>query len=202
MSFGKGWPFSLGLIMLRPHTSFSKWRMTSRDRVGRSELRRQTSGNAGDSKSTGNKYSLLMHRIKILSPDIFLWNEQNFLVGGLISFQTVLTLVVLQWQKAYRILAALPFKMSPHWLPWSLASTPWAVSLCLQFRLIYFLLLNEYWWWDQATMYHIIRQLSYQFMWEIMTWSDDKIKLIHKNISIRIRLRSLKPQVKLKFQSQ
>ena len=31
-----------------------------------------------------------------------------------------------------------------------------------------------------AKIYHIIRQLSYGFMFEIMTWYDDKIKLIHK----------------------
>ena len=41
--------------------------------------------------------------------------------------------------------------------------------------------------------HHIIRQLSYQFMCEIMTWSDDKTKLIHKYISARLRLRALEP---------
>ena len=40
---------------------------------------------------------------------------------------------------------------------------------------------------------HIIRQLSYRFMCEIMTWSDDKTKLIHKNISTTMLLRALKP---------
>ena len=58
-----------------------------------------------------NKYSLLMHHIKIKSPANFLWNEQNVFVGGFITFQSVLL-----WRyydkKAYRILAVLPFKMS------------------------------------------------------------------------------------------
>ena len=45
-------------------------------------------------------------------------------------------------------------------------------------------------------MYHIIRQLSYRVICEIMTWSDDKTKLIHKNISTRLRLRALKPYEK------
>ena len=79
----------------------------------------------------GDKYSLLMHRIKIKSHANFLWNEQNVFVGGFISFQSAVTLVVLQWQKAYRILAALPFKMSasrshgawrPHHEQWAYTS--------------------------------------------------------------------------------
>ena len=37
-----------------------------------------------------NKCSSLMHRIKIKSPANFLWNEQNFFVGGSITFQSVL----------------------------------------------------------------------------------------------------------------
>ena len=42
-----------------------------------------------------------MHGIKIKSPAIFLlWNEQNVFVGGFISFQSALTLAVLQWQKS------------------------------------------------------------------------------------------------------
>ena len=95
-----------------------------------------------------------------------------------------LTLAVLKRQKAYRILAALPFKMSAPWLPWdspwSLASTPWAMSLYFKFRAIYLWLLNEYYWWNQAKIYRIIRQLSHRFMCEIMIWSGDKTKLIHK----------------------
>ena len=72
-----------------------------------------------------NKNSLLMLRIKIKSPANSLYSEQNVSVGGIISFQSVLTVAVLQWQKAYRILVALPFKMSASSLPWSLESTPW-----------------------------------------------------------------------------
>ena len=71
--------------------------------------------------------------------------------------------------------------------------TPWAMSLYFKFRAVYFWLLNEYHWWDQAKIYHIIRKLSYRFICEIMTWSGDKTKLIHKNISTRIRLQALRP---------
>ena len=41
-----------------------------------------------------------MHRIKIKSPTEFSWNEQIVFVGGSISFQSALTLAVLQWQKS------------------------------------------------------------------------------------------------------
>ena len=94
-----------------------------------------------------HKYSLLMQRIKIKSPTNFLWNEQHVFVCWFITFQSVLL-----WRyydkKAYRILAVLPFKMSAAWLPWdspwSLVSTPWAMSFYFKFLAIYFWLLNEY----------------------------------------------------------
>ena len=41
--------------------------------------------------NTGNKYSLLMHCIKIKSPAKFLLNEQYVFVGGNISFLCVLS---------------------------------------------------------------------------------------------------------------
>ena len=41
-----------------------------------------------------------MHRIQIQSPSKFLGNEQNVFVGGFISFQSAITLAVLQWQKS------------------------------------------------------------------------------------------------------
>ena len=47
-----------------------------------------------------NKYSLLMHCIKMKSSAKFLWNEQNIFVGRFISFQSALTVAVLQWQKS------------------------------------------------------------------------------------------------------
>ena len=37
-----------------------------------------------------NKYSLLMHRIKIKSPANFLWNEKHVFVSWFITFQSVL----------------------------------------------------------------------------------------------------------------
>ena len=41
-----------------------------------------------------------MHRIKIKSPAKFLWNEKNIFVGGYMTFQSALTLAVLQWQES------------------------------------------------------------------------------------------------------
>ena len=145
------------------------------------------------------KYSLLMHRI------IFFWMNKTFW-GCIYHFSISLTLVVLQWQKSLPDIGGTTIQEVGHLescgLPWSLASTPWAMSLYFKFRAIYFWHLNEYKWWHQAKIYHIIRQLSYRFMCEIMTWSDDKSKLIHKNISARLRLWALEPQVKRKFPSQ
>ena len=53
-------------------------------------------------------------------------------------------------------------------------------ELILQISRNIFLALNEYWWWDQVTIYPIKRQLSYQFMCEITIWYDDKTKVRHK----------------------
>ena len=53
---------------------------------------------------------------------------------------------------------------------WSLASTPWAMSLYFKFRAIYFWLLNEYEWWHQAKIYHIIRHLSYRCSARVDYW--------------------------------
>ena len=85
-----------------------------------------------------------MYRVKIKSPVISLQNEQNVFVGGFITFQSVLLWRYSNDKKAYRILVVLQFKMSAPSLPWSLASTPWAMSLYLKFRAIYFWLLNVY----------------------------------------------------------
>ena len=65
-----------------------------------------------------------MHRIKIKSPAKFLWNEQNVFVGGFISFQSALTLKVLQWQKSLPDIGGTTIQdVGPPSLPWSLAST-------------------------------------------------------------------------------
>ena len=142
---------------------------------------------------TSTVYWCIASKLKV--PLIFFMEWIKRFCGWIYHFSISLTLVVLQRQKAYRILAVLPFKMSATslscGLPWSLASTPWVMSL--KFRAIYFWLLNEYQWWHQANIYHIMRQLSYWFMCEIMTWSNDKTKLIHKKIFARLRLRALEP---------
>ena len=136
-----------------------------------------------DPKSKEDKYSLLMHRIKMKSPAIFLWNQQNVLCVDLSMFNQSYSSGITTTKKPtgyWRYYV--PFKMSA---PYSChgtrqASTPWAMSLYFKFRAIYLWLLNEYQWWDQAKIYHIIRQLSHRFMCEIMIWSGDKTKLIHK----------------------
>ena len=147
-----------------------------------------------------DKYSLLMHRIKIKIPAIFFMEWITGFCGWIYRFIISHIWRYYNDKKAYRILAVRPFKMSANslscGLPCSLASTPWAMSLYFKFHAIFFWLLNEYqWWqsWHQAKIYQIIRQLSYRFMCEIMTWSDDKTKLIHKNISTRLLLRALEP---------
>ena len=109
----------------------------------------QNASNMGSvSMSWCHKYSLLIHHIKIKSPASFLWNEQHVFVCWFITFQSVLLWRYYNDKKAYRILAVLLFKMSAAWLPWdspwSLASTPWVMSLYFKFRAIYFWLLNEY----------------------------------------------------------
>ena len=55
-----------------------------------------------------------------------------------------------------------PFKMSASYSCHGThqASTSWAMNLYFKFRAICLWLLNEYQWWDQAKMYHIIRLYS------------------------------------------
>ena len=102
-----------------------------------------------------------MHRIKIKSPANFYGMNKTFLWVDLSLFNQLLLWRYYNDKKVYRVLAALPFKMSPPSLPLSLASTPWAMSVYFKLRTIYFWLLNEYHWWDQATIYHIIRHASW-----------------------------------------
>ena len=149
--------------------------------------------NANESRKRWDKYSLFMHRIKIKGPAIFYGRNKTFVWVDLSFFNQSYSRVITTTKSLQDIGGTT--KMSATslscGLPWSLASTPWAMSLYIKFRAIHFWLLNEYQWWHQAKIYHIIRQLSYRFMCEIMTWSDDKTKLIHENISARLRLRAL-----------
>ena len=85
-----------------------------------------------------------MHGIKIKSPANFLWNEQNVFVGGFISFQSDLTLAVLQWQKSLPDIGGTSIQDVGPLATMDPASTPWAMSLYLKFRAMYFWLLNEY----------------------------------------------------------
>ena len=109
-----------------------------KDRIKTDEILRknvttisQDMGTQVSRTSPYNKYSLLMHRIKIKSPAIFFMEWIKRVCGWIYHFSISLTLVVLQRQKS------LPdndgtTKMSatslPCGLPWSLASTPWATS--------------------------------------------------------------------------
>ena len=83
-----------------------------------------------------------MHRIKIKSPVNILWNEQNVFVGGFISFQSALTLVVLQWHKSLPDIGGTTVQdvgpLSP------MEPGVHNMSLYFKFRAIYFYLLNEY----------------------------------------------------------
>ena len=75
------------------------------------------------------KYSLLIHRIKIKSPAKFYGMNKTCFWEDFFLFTQLLFWWYYTDEKAYRILAILPIKMSalPS-LPWSLASTPWAYT--------------------------------------------------------------------------
>ena len=88
------------------------------------------------------KYSLLMHRIKIESPAKLLWNEQNVFVGGFTSFQSALTLAVLQWQKSLPDIGGTTIQDVAPLAP--MQPGVHIMSIYFKFRAIYFWLLNEY----------------------------------------------------------
>ena len=124
-----------------------------------------------------NKYSLLMHRITFQIPAIFLCNSQNVLwVDYLFSISfyyngMTLTKKSTRYWRHYHSRCRLPHSHGA-WRPYH--------ELILQISRNIFLAFKWKKIWDQDTMSHIIRHLNYRFMWEIMTWSDDKTKLIHK----------------------
>ena len=129
-------------------------------------------------------YSLLMHRIKIKSPSDFFMEWTKRFVCWFINVQSVLLWRYYNNKKSLPDISGTTYHSRCR-LPSShgtrKASTPWAMSLYFKFRAILYLWLwNEYQWWDQAKIYHIIRQLSHRFMCEIMIGSGDKTKLIHK----------------------
>ena len=130
---------------------------------------------------TSTIYWCIASKLKV--PLIFYGINKTFCVL-IYQCSISLTLVVLQRQKKptgyWRYYV--PFKMSA---PYNChgtrqASTSWAMSLYFKFHAIYLWLLNEDQWWDQAKIYLCIRQLSHRFMCEMMIWSGDKTKLIHK----------------------
>ena len=90
-----------------------------------------------------DKCSLLMHRIKIKSPLCFFMEWTKRFCGRIYHFSISLTLAVLQWQKRLPDIGGTTIQDVGPLLPWSLASTPWAMSLYLKFHAIYFWLLNE-----------------------------------------------------------
>ena len=87
-----------------------------------------------------DKYSLLMHRIKIKIPAIFFMEWITRFCGWIYHFSISHIWRYYNDKKAYRIFAVHPFKMSANslscGLPCSLASTPWAMSLYFKLRAI------------------------------------------------------------------
>ena len=86
------------------------------------------------------KYSLL---IKIKFPLTFYGMNKTFLWVDLSDFNQLLLWRYCNDKKAYRILVALPFKMSAPSLPWSLAPTPWAMGFYFKFCAIYWKILSH-----------------------------------------------------------
>ena len=119
------------------------------------------------------------------------WKKKRFR-GWIYHFSISLTLAVLQRQKAYRILAVLPTIQDDG----SLAHMQPGVhtmsdELILQISCNIFLAFK---WILMMTSGQNISHYTTAKLWlmcEIMTWSDDKTKSIHKNISTRLRLRAL-----------
>ena len=89
-----------------------------------------------------------------------------------------LTLAVLQRQKSLPDIGGTTYRSRcrlPSCHGTRQASTPWAMSLYFKFRAIYFWLLNEYQWWHQAKIYHMIRQPSVHVWNHDLIWWQNKI---------------------------
>ena len=123
-----------------------------------------------------NKYSLLMHRIKIKSPANFLWTEQNN-----ISYQSALTLMVLQWQKSLSDIGGTTIQdVGPlaHMEPGvhTMNNELILQISCNIFLAFKWILMMKF---GHNISHYMTAKLSVHC--EIMTWSDDKTKSIHKN---------------------
>ena len=94
---------------------------------------------------TSTVYWCIASKLKVLLIFFMEWTTRFCVLIYHLSIS--LTLAVLQRQKSLPDICGTT-KMSAAWLPWdsswSLASTPWAMSLYFKFRAIYFWLLNEY----------------------------------------------------------
>ena len=85
-----------------------------------------------------------MDRITIKSPAKLLWNEQNVFVGGFFIFSISSYSGGITITKSLQDIGGTTIQDDAPSLPWSLASTPWAMSLYHFVQYIYFWILNEY----------------------------------------------------------
>ena len=93
-----------------------------------------------DIRATSTAYWCIASNLKV--PLNFCGMNKKFLWVDLFLFNQLLLRWYYNDKKIYRILVALPFTTPS--LPWSLAFTPWAMSLYFKFHAIYFWLLNQY----------------------------------------------------------
>ena len=106
-----------------------------------------------------HKYSLLMHRIKIPANFYMEWIKR--FCGWIYHFSISLTLAALQRQKSLPDIGDTTIQdatsLSSGLPLWSLASTPWVMSLYFKFRAIYFS--------DLSKTGHFIENASYILSW-------------------------------------
>ena len=119
-------------------------------------------------------------------PLFFLWNEQKVFVGGFITFQLVLTLAVLQWQKGLPDISGTIIQEVAPLAPMEPAVHTLSDELILQISCNIFLAFEWILMMRSGQIYNIIRQLSYRFMClnHDLIWLQNKIdaqKHFHKN---------------------
>ena len=119
-----------------------------------------------------HKYSLLMHRIKIPANFYMEWIKR--FCGWIYHFSISLTLAALQRQKSLPDIGDTTIQdaisLSSGLPLWSLASTPWVMSLYFKFRAIYFS--------DLSKTGHFIENASYILSWVTKNKFIDLMPLI------------------------
>ena len=147
-----------------------------------------------------NKYSLLMHRIKIKSPAIFFMEWTTRFCVWIYHFSISLTLAVLKQQKSLPdiggttlqdvgCLTAMGLAMEPcvHTMSDELVLQ----SSCNIFLAFKWILMMR---WDQNISHFTTAKPSVHVWNHDLIWWQNKIDTQTKNISTRLRLRALKPK--------